>query len=54
MLCHSDGAFVASEESLLGSPEILRYAQDDIFEMTCNTTETQGENDANHKIEQWR
>jgi hypothetical protein len=32
--CHSEGAFVATEESLLSRLEILRFAQDDIFEMT--------------------
>ena len=33
MLCHSEGAFVATEESPLDLGEILRFAQDDIFEV---------------------
>jgi hypothetical protein len=33
IVCHSEGAFAATEESLLSLPEILRFAQDDILEM---------------------
>jgi hypothetical protein len=36
MTCHSEGASVATEESLLSRSEILRFAQDDIFEITCS------------------
>mgnify|MGYP000412775650 CR=1 FL=1 len=32
--CHSEGAVVATEESLVFGVEPLRYAQGDIFEMT--------------------
>ena len=30
--CHSEGAFIATEESPLSLLEILRFAQDDILE----------------------
>jgi hypothetical protein len=36
MACHSEGAFVATEESRISGIEILRFAQDDIFEIACN------------------
>ena len=34
--CHSEGAVVATEESLISAVETLRSAQGDIFEMTCS------------------
>ena len=36
MTCHSEGVSVATEESLVSCSEILRFAQDDIFEINCN------------------
>jgi hypothetical protein len=32
--CHSEGAFVATEESRTSKVEILRFAQDDIMLLT--------------------
>jgi len=43
MTCHSEGVFVATEESHVFRSEILRFAQDDIFEMTCKKHDDENE-----------